>query len=140
MKFYNIALFMFCLNLSIGIVNSTALFDTQYDQAEKGVLQEEDVKRGATNAAQVNQNDGLFGDLNYLVQQVRLVIGAFGIFVSALGNAVFVAPALNTFFCSKLTCSNPVQLMIGAVTALTWLVYFVGLFQLLSGRNIKSIQ
>jgi len=140
MKFYNIALFMFCLNLAIGVTNATALFDTQYDQAESGVLQKEDVESGAVEAAQVNRNQGLFGDLNYLVQQVRLVIGAFGIFVSSLGNAVFVAPALNTFFCSKLTCSPAAQSLIAALTGLTWLVYFVGLFQLLSGRNIEAIQ
>jgi len=140
MKYWNIIVIMFVFNLSIGIVNASGMFDTEVSQINKGVVEKEDVKQAAVEAGGLQGQDGLLGDLNYLVQQVRLTISGLGIFVSAFGQAVFVYPALHGLFCSYLACTGAPQTLISALAGITWLAYLVGLVQLITGRNIKNYQ
>jgi len=140
MKYWNIIVVMFVFNLAIGVTNASGLFDTEISQVNKGVVEKETIKDAAVEAGGLQGEQGLLGDLNYLVQQVRLTVSGLGIFVSAFGQAVFVYPALHGLFCSYLVCQGAPQTLISALSGITWLAYLAGLVQLITGRNIKNYQ
>jgi len=140
MKYYNIALAFFILNLSLGIVYQFGFFDATVQQIDEGSINQEDIEKQAEAASGIQRQGGLLGDLNYLVQQVRLVISGVFLFIEAFGNAVYVRPMLSGLICRGFQCGSALNTVINTITVLVETTYLIGIIQMVTGRNIEQMQ
>ena len=140
MKFYNIMIFILIFNLSLGLINQLNLFGTEVKQIEEGVQTVEDIKKTYNETQTVTSQGGILGDLNWLVQNVRLVITGVGMFIQAMAGAVLVQPMLANIMCSYQKCGSGISTLIWIVTSIMYLVYVVGIIQLITGRNLPQME
>jgi len=140
MKFYNIMIFILVFNLSLGLINHFGLFGTEVKQIEEGVQTVSDIKETYNETKTVTSQGGILGDLNWLVQNVRLVITGVGMFIQAMAGAVLVQPMLSNVMCSYQQCGPAMGQLIWIVSSLVYLVYVVGIIQLITGRNLPQME
>jgi len=140
MKFYNIMIFILIFNLTLGLVNHMDLFGTEMKQIEEGVQTVEDIKETYNETQTVTSEGGILGDLNWLVQNVRLVITGVGMFIQAMAGAVLVQPMLTNIMCSQQQCGAGLNTLIWIITSIMYLVYVVGIIQLITGRNFPQME
>lgn len=136
MRFYNIAMFIFIFNMVMGFVTELGLTDAGVESIEG--FSEDDIREGAEDIANtIGENQGgLFSELNWLVENVRLVVQGLGTLLKALGNATIFFPIM------LITISNgmiPLAL-VTIMTAMVWFVYFAGIVQFAVGRSFREAQ
>jgi|Deesub1362B_J571_1020462.scaffolds.fasta_scaffold00704_6 hypothetical protein len=123
MKFYEIALFVFLFNLSLGILNSHALFGGGYIQHDTKWQEDVQIRGGDIQSSYEINPSMIFGDF----------IAGLQLFFIAIANATVLLP----FFLSQL--GVPLSLN-GTITAGTWFTYVVGIAQFISGRSVKAYE
>lgn len=136
MRFYDIALFIFIFNLALGFWAEVGITDTSVGSLEG--LSTADVQAGAEDiATTVGENQGgLFSELNWLVENVRLVVQGLSVLIKTLGNATILFPVLL----QTISYGYLHPYLIGALTGLVWFVYFGGIVQFVLGRSFKEAQ
>ena len=136
MRFYSIAMFIFIFNMVMGFVTELGLTEAGVESIEG--WGESDIRKGAEEIGDtIGENQGgLFSELNWLVENVRLVVQGLATLLKALANATILFPIMLT------TISNgmlPVAL-ITIMTAMVWFVYFAGVVQFAVGRSFREAQ
>lgn len=144
MKFYDIMLFLFILNLTIGLVNMlnlTAPFTTQVQG-----FGEEYLKTGEEKLrSSVNENKNVIETAwNWITEQVSLVLRTgkilFDMFVNA---AIWPGGMYRAFICQGgVDCSpnSPITYLITMMSAFTLFVNVMGFAQWVSGRSVKEVE
>ncbi len=141
MRFFQIAVFLFIFNLMGGILGQAGVFvGAGFNPTDQADQQKESIRGAYEQTNTADEQTGLLGDLNYLVENVRLVLSAVGIFVDVFANTVLVKPTLTNILCSGQECGPLLEDFINILTAVTLLTYVVGLLQFLSGRNMEAMQ
>lgn len=126
MKFYDIALFMFILQICIALLNATGIFAVAY-QPDSGWLakfQDEQL----TDASYVRDDVSSGDDLNW----GDFVKGLF-LFVEKFALGVFVVPYTLGLF----GLAMPYTLYISMVV---YFIYFGAIIQMIANRNMKSMK
>lgn len=133
---------MFTLNLTAGLLMEIGLFaESGFDTTEQGVQTREDVESGFQKVKDTTeQGSGLLGSLNYLVENVQLVIEGITIFLKVSVDALLVKPVLQTMFCIGANCGAAVSEMLNIISLLIQLTYVIGAVQLVSGRPLPGMQ
>ncbi len=136
MRFYNIAMFIFIFNLVMGFVTELGLTDAGIESIEG--WGGDDIRGGAEELGEIigENQEGLFSELNWLVENVRLVVQGMSTLVKALANATIMFPIMLT------TVSNGMlpTTLIAIMTAMVWFVYFAGIVQFTVGRSFREAQ
>jgi len=138
MRMYDIALFLFIFNYILGFISAELVplgsdadiqpLDSQYTTTGFDSRAEDTINK-------VNQlNDGgVMAEINWLVENVRLTITALPSVITAFADATVFLP----FMLNHIGVTGEIVVI---VTAIVWFVYFVGIFQLVTGRNIRGAQ
>jgi len=142
MKFVEIAAFLFIFNLMVGFVSQLNLTEPLY--YKMGGWGHSDVESGREKleAAIGEQQEGLFANLNWLIENVRLVVQALGSFVKMIAGAVLYSRGIY----QSLLCYRGVDCNFGsAMDSFIWIlygatsfVYTAALIQIASGRSFKE--
>lgn len=143
MKFYQIALFLFIFNMSIGVTNNLGLAPStgeKIGKLDEGVQTEKNIQEQFNDTEDIGTQQGLLGDLNFLVENVRLVISGVRIFLDSFISAIFVKPILALVFCAGTKCGAGLNTLLNAVSILTMFVYLIGIVQLVTGRNVRTME
>jgi len=138
-KFYNIMLFMFILNLFAGVITQFGIFDAGPHKIDEGGITPEHVNQSVEDINTLPEQGGILGTLSFLVENVRLIIAGVKVFLTLAVNALLVKPILQQVLCIT-SCSGPVHEIINIMSWLTRFVYAVGLVQIVTGRNFKAAQ
>jgi len=133
MRFYEIALFVFILNLALGLLNGFGVFDVGVSEHEGFGDDEISAAYEQVNSTIKADQESVFGDLNWLVENVRMVVQGLGIFVKALANATILLPAL-------LTSLHVPGALVAVMSVMIYFIYTVGMVQFLMGRSIKEVE
>lgn len=144
MRFYDIALFLFIFNMTIGFVNELGLTSSFYTSV--GGWGTADVTGGREKMESTigEKQEGLFGELNWLVENVRLVVHALGAFFKIFMNATIFSRGMYTMLlCTGgVDCSfnSPMGMFVNMLYGLTLFVYTIALVQFAMGRSIKEVE
>ena len=136
MRFYDIAIFIFIFNLCMGFVTELGITKASADSISG--WGESDIKAGIEDiSSTVGENQGgMFSELNWLVENVRLVVQGLTILLKTLGNATILFPImLKTISNGYLPDS-----FISILTILVWFVYFAGIVQFVLGKSFREAQ
>lgn len=136
MRFYDIALFLFIFNLLAGffVEIGMASFSEEYPSEIEGFGTEEvQTSLNETGTAIDETQEGLFGEINFIVENVRLVVRGISILWGALINATILFPIMLT----TLKFPSPLVLVLSSIV---YLVYLVGIIQFLLGKSFKEAQ
>jgi len=141
MRFWDIAVFIFIFNMGLALMTSMGLFGggpgaMSGDQT----LTQKDVGDVTEETKSIEPQNGMLGDLNWLVQNVRLVVSGIGMFLGAMFDAVTVRPMLINVMCSNMKCGSAMNQFIWLITGVVEFSYVTGVIQLITGRNIKQMQ
>lgn len=134
MRIYDLMLFLFIFNYVLGMFVSLDIGVPAEQKIHRtGGFDESTVKGYAGDLqTKVDQaNTGVLANLNYLVESVKLVILALPTVIKAFLNATIMFPVM------LLQLHIPGELVV-VFTAIVWLIYMVGVAQLISGRNMKE--
>lgn len=144
MRFYHIALFLFIFNLMGGMVAEIGWYgESGFKPTNQAYTQQERVEDAYEDTNKIDQNKGILGDLNYLVENVRVVIEIGKIFAQVFGRTVLVKPTMTNILCgiAGAGCENGVlNEFINIITAGVLFTYVIGVMQFLSGRNIRAME
>jgi len=88
----------------------------------------------------IESEGGILGDLNWLVQNVRLVVSGVGMFLGAMFDAVTVRPMLINIMCTNVNCGTAMNHFIWLITGVVEFAYITGIIQLVTKSNIKQMQ
>ena len=136
MRFYDIAIFIFIFNLVMGFVAETGMTQTSVNSI--GGWGEDDIKSGISDiSSTVGENQGgMFSELNWLVENVRLVVQGLTVLLKTFGNATILFPIMLK------TISNGFlpDSFISILTVLVWFVYFGGIVQFVLGKSFREAQ
>jgi len=140
MRIYDIALFLFIFNLTLGMTNSFDLFggtNVEPITEQGGETAEEKIHNIKDKTTQTGENPwgelGALGDaINFFAESVRLTLIGIPKFVEALYftvnmGAILIDIGINAAFA-------------GIITLIVDFVYITGLVQFITGRNIKRYQ
>jgi len=123
MKFYHIALYIFCFNLGISILNGVDVFGNYIQHDTEWAESVQEIGEESNQAAYEVNPTYIFGDF----------IKGLQLFGRAVGNATILLP----FFLTQL--GVPDQLA-GAITSGSWLTYGIGILQFVSGRSVRNYE
>ena len=144
MKIYEIALFIFTVNMVIGLMNLLAFTDPYVTGlGESKIIDVKSAEQKVSSMVGENQN-WLTGSLNWLVESVRLSIQGIGAFISLLLDSTILS--YNIYY--KFLCYGGVDCSIGSfmwtfaggLASLTYLVYTVALIQFATGKNMPQME
>lgn len=141
MKFVEIAMFLFIFNMTIAFVNELNLVQPFIYQT--GGWGTEDVASGREKIESTvgEQQNALTAALNWLVENVRLVIQAITGFIKMFGNATIFSYGMYTqLLCYQVDCSfgSPMNTFVGILYGMTMFTYTVAIIQLALGRSMKE--
>jgi len=142
MRFVEIAAFLFIFNLMVGFVGQLDLTSQLY--FKQGGWGQSNVESGREKleATIGEQQEGLFANLNWLIENVRLVVQAIGSFIKMLGDAtIFSHEMYMSLLCyGGIDCStySPMYNFTFILYSITMFVYTAALIQIASGRSFKE--
>jgi len=143
MRFYDIALFAFIFNLSLGLLATMGLTGAGID-AMSGFGQDELIAGQSQMETILGENDkSIFSDLQWVVENVRLVIQALKTFITIFANAtVFLPFLLKSLMCGGAGCVGNPSLEYAAMTIgiLVQFIYLMGIIQFAMGKSMKEAQ
>lgn len=142
MRFYDIALYLFIFNLVLGIIPSIMSLDASVSSLS-GPFNQSQVEAGisATHSRVVQEYTPVWSEVNWLVENVRMVIQGIIIVVDTFFKATVAFPVmLNTLICNVPgACPvgiHPLAVMMGGIFLL---IYLIGILQLVLGRSTKEM-
>lgn len=139
MRIYEIAAFIFVLNL-VGSAFTTTMSIGDYKELEYGQENiQEKIKTITAETEQKSQNiiDQMLADLNWLVENVRMVIFGVQTFISIFANALMVEPMLRSMF-PFLMVDGMLHPFVWIIIFIIWIVYLIGLVEVITGREIEN--
>ena len=146
MKVYSIALFIFIVNMVIGLVNTLDLTVADYAPAQDktAIINPEEAEKKIAGTVGENQNT-FIASLNWLTENVYLAIQGIGAFISMLLNAtIFSYDTYYSFLCYEgVDCTEFSSFMwkfAFGLSSITYLVYTVALIQLATGKNFPGME
>ena len=150
MKIYEIMLGIFIINLALGFYSNLATGENIQDDtytAPEGfqdpflqnytgpdnlrVVTYKDYASNLVDQTEKATGGGLIEDISAWVAQAELLLGSIGIIISAIWDATIGLPVMLM----QLGVVEPLR---SFLTGGVWLVYFIGLFQLASGRHVNE--
>jgi len=138
MRIYEIAAFIFVLNM-VGAAFTTIGIGG-YEELEYGQQTiEEKVKTITAETEQKSQGifDQMAEAVNWLTENVKMVVFAVGTFVSIFTNALIVEPMMRSMF-PFLVVDGNLHPFGWIIIFIIWFVYLVGLLEFISGRDIEK--
>lgn len=149
MRYYDIALFIFIFNLALGFLNaaigpgSGSLGYTDYGVGELDGFGSDDIATGEERIAQ-QVNDvytPIWSELNWLVENVRLVVQGVGTFIVTLSKATILFPVLWYELSYAYVGNSAIfGLFITFISAPFYFVYFMAILQWATGRSVRDTQ
>lgn len=137
MRFYDIALFILLFNIVLGGLTELGIADYTAENIEQleGFSGDDQFQEGIEqiNETVGNAQEGIFAELNWLVENVRLVINGIAILITAFANATIFLPGM------LVTLKVPGAIA-GIIVGGVWITYFVGLLQFILGRSFKEAE
>jgi hypothetical protein len=136
MRFFDIAIFIICLNIAVTIVGSTAIFPDLHPPQLFNVttMGETAGNYGAINSSAAGADtSGFFAFIFAPLKAIELFVNL--IFSVTAGTSVLV---LWIFNCQTGTCPGYISLFAGFVASLIYIIYAIAIIQILSGRFVES--
>jgi len=131
MKFYKVAVILFCMGLGIGLINSMALFSvgTTVETPSFAIIDEDNISTGI----EAEKPGSGFTDMIWGYSK------SIGFFVDGLKFATYPLPTLKQFGMPSLTHPNEHMRIPLAETlqSLVTFIYMVGLASFLRGYSIE---
>jgi len=143
MRYYDIALFIFIFNISLGFLNLALGSYTAYSIGEAQGFSKTDIEAGEGKiAAQVaDVYTPIWSELNWLVENVRLVVQGVAIFIGTLSKATILFPLLWYELGAAYVGSSPVFVaFVGILSAPFYFIYFMAILQWATGRSVRDTQ
>jgi len=142
LRFYEIAAFLFIFNLTLGVMGSIGLFGGAGPGSMSGnqSITRKDIGGVVEETKNIESEGGILGDLNWLVQNVRLVVSGVGMFLGAMFDAVTVRPMLVNIMCTNVKCGSAMDQFIWLITGVVEFAYITGIIQLVTKSNIEQMQ
>ena len=145
MKFYDLALMLFIVNLMIGFVNMLGIFGTSYTQVAG--LGAQEIKQSIGNmTASVSQSENTIwpiSQINWFAQNIYLIIQGMAAFLEMFLNATIFSKGMYTsLLCTGtgIDCTTgAANYFINMLYLATLFIYAAGLFQLITGRSTKEL-
>jgi len=143
MRYYDIALYIFLFNLVLGFLPVLMAGVFEYTVGEADGFGRADVASGeAQLAEQINDvYTPVWSELNWLVENVRLVVQGVATFITTLSKATILFPVLwyelgAAYFGGSLIWAAFVTLL----STPFYFVYFMAIMQWATGRSAKDAQ
>lgn len=143
MRYYDIALFIFIFNLSLGFLQITLAGITTVSIGEAEGFGRSDIETGEAQIAQ-QVNDvytPIWSELNWLVENVRLVVQGTATFILTLSKATIFFPILwYELGAAYVGGSGIWTAFIALLSAQFYFIYFMAILQWATGRSAKDAQ
>lgn len=142
MRFYDIALYIFLFNLTLGFLQ---LAVASYSDASIGgveFMSESDIETAESSiTSRINEvYTPIFSELNWLVENIRLAIQGVSTFIVWLGKSTILFPLL-WYELGAGYMDGPIWSAFVALLSLPfYFVYVVGIIQMATGRSTKEAQ
>ena len=141
MRFYDLALFALIFNLALGLLSTLDITGAPIESMD-GFGQDE-INEGQSQIESVlSQSDqSIFSDLEWLVENVRLVLQGIKTFITVLANATIFLPfMLKTLMCGAGGCvgNAPLEYTAFMIGLLVQFIYVIGIIQFAMGKSLKE--
>lgn len=143
MRFYDIALFIFIFNLSLGFLSTAISSYTDYSIGGLEGFGSADVTaaEGKITGQISDTENPIFAELNFLIENVRLAIAGISTMISFLAKATVFFPVMWYQISAPYVGDSQVWgAFIGLLSVPFYLIYVFGIIQWASGRSAKDTQ
>ncbi len=143
MRYYDIALFIFIFNLVLGFLEVALAPYTDYTVGEMSGFGKSDIEAGESRlATQVNDAyTPIWSELNWLVENVRLVIQGVATFMITLSKATIFFPVLwYELGAAYIGYSATWISFVALLSAPFYFIYFMAVLQWVTGRSARDVQ
>jgi len=144
MKMWEIALFIFILNMTIGLMNILAFTEEYATSTDESRIMDISSAEEKISSTVGEEQGGIVGTVNMFAESVRLAIQGIGSLISLLLNSTIFS--YNTYY--KFLCYGGVSCEVGSfmwtfaggLSSLTYVVYTVALIQLATGKSLPTME
>jgi len=143
MRYYDIALFIFIFNLVLGFLFTALSPYTDYRADELDYFGMSAVEEGEQKIAQQVSDvyTPVWSELNWLVENVRLVVQGVSVFITTLSKATILFPLLwYELSAPYVGNSGTWALFVGLFSTPFYFIYFMAVLQWATGRSAKDVQ
>lgn len=135
MRIYDIALFVFIFNLSLGIMNQMNVSSSYSIQPVENLNLEKITSYRNSATESMSQSSNILSDaVNFITESVELVITGVPMIIGCIWDATIgFKTVLETLLGVPSILAIPLWIIVN-------LIYFIGIAQLITGRNIKDYQ
>jgi len=143
MRFYDIALFIFIVNLVLGFLQVAVGSYTSASIGSAEGFSSTDVQVGEERISeQVSDTyTPIWSELNWLVENVRLVIQGLGVFMLTFGKATILFPLLWYEIGAPYVGNSGTWLaFVSVLSSVFYFIYLVAIVQWSTGRSAKNAQ
>lgn len=143
MRYYDIALFIFIFNLVLTFLEVVLAPYTDYSAGGLGGFGRADIEAGEADlSAQVNEAyTPVWSELNWLVENVRLVVQGVSTFMVTLSKATILFPVLwYELGAPYFGVSAQWIAFVAMLSAPFYFIYFMAILQWVTGRSARDAQ
>lgn len=143
MRFYDIALFIFMFNLVLGFLQIALSDSFAYTIGEMDGFGRADIIEGESEIAeQINDvYTPIWSELNWLVENVRLVVQGVATFITVLSKATIFFPVLWYELGAAYVGGSVIwAAFILLLSTPFYFIYFMAVLQWATGRSAKDAQ
>lgn len=143
MRYYDIALFIFIFNLTLGFLQVSLAPYTQASIGEAEGFGRADIATGeAQIARQVNDvYTPIWSELNWLVENVRLVVQGVATFILTLSKATIFFPLLWYELGAAYVGADAIWIsFVAMMSSSFYFIYFMAILQWATGRSARDAQ
>ncbi len=133
MRFYDLALFLFIFNLTMGLFNELGVLPGITFQKETWgyEVQEGNVKYVKISNDSLFAGDSITQDLGFYAM-IKMIMNGIKAFIVSFGKATILFPLML----AELKVPNNINLVL---TSVVWFIYFAGLLQWWTGRSVEGV-
>jgi len=140
MRFYDLALFALVFNMALGFLSYMDLTDAPIGEIEG--FGETEITNGQNQIQDtIGENDHtIFSDLQWVVENVRLMISALKTFIVIFANATVFLPVLfKTVLCGSSSCTDlSLTYFAYMIGVLIQFLYVLGIVQFALGKSVDE--